>query len=133
MKINPATKRGQVIVELNPKDKSILGAGQNSHNKPTPFKLKKILVPIDFSGCSKKELEIAEGAPEERLLQVSEALDHLAAEQREAARVVKLRYFAGLTNPQVAETMGISLRSVERHWTWAKAWLFRWIREQEKH
>jgi RNA polymerase sigma factor (TIGR02999 family) len=72
-------------------------------------------------------LEVPQEAPEERLVQVSEALDHLAREQPEAAQVVKLRYFAGLTNPQVAETMGISLRSVERHWTWAKAWLFRWI------
>ena len=75
-------------------------------------------------------LDIPEKAPEERLVQVSEALDHLADEQPEAAQVVKLRYFAGLNNPQVAEAMGISLRSVERHWTWAKAWLFRWIREQ---
>ena len=78
-------------------------------------------------------LEIPAKAPEERLVQVSEALDHLTAEQPEAAQVVKLRYFAGLTNPQVAETMRISLRSVERHWTWAKAWLFRWIREQDNH
>jgi RNA polymerase sigma factor (TIGR02999 family) len=72
-------------------------------------------------------LEVPQEAPEERLVQVSEALDELAKEQPEAAQVVKLRYFAGLTNPQVAEATGISLRSVERHWTWAKAWLFRWI------
>ena len=77
-------------------------------------------------------LDLAENVPDEKLVQVSEALDHLAQEQPEAAQVVKLRYFAGLNNPQVAETMGISLRSVERHWTWAKAWLFRWIRQQEK-
>ncbi len=77
-------------------------------------------------------LEIPEAVPEERLVQVSEALDHLAEEQPEAAQVVKLRYFAGLANRQVAETMGLSLRSVERHWTWAKAWLFRWIHEQEE-
>ena len=42
-----------------------------------------------------------------------------------------LRYFAGLTQEQVAETLGISLRAAERHWTWAKAWLFRRIHEQE--
>jgi len=77
-------------------------------------------------------LDVPENAPEERLVQVSEALDQLARQQPEAAQVVKLRYFAGLTNPQVAEMTGISLRSVERHWTWAKAWLFRWIREQEQ-
>jgi nucleotide-binding universal stress UspA family protein len=59
MRIKPATKRGQVVVELNPKDESILGVGQNAYNEPTPFKLKKILVPIDFSGCSKKALQYA--------------------------------------------------------------------------
>ena len=57
MKIKPATKPGKVIVELSPKDESILGDGRNANNKPTPFKLKRILVPIDFSGCSKKALQ----------------------------------------------------------------------------
>src|SRR5205807_1969019 len=59
MKIKPATKRGQVIVELNRKDESILGTSQNTYNKPTPFSLKDILVPIDFSDCSKKALQYA--------------------------------------------------------------------------
>ena len=77
------------------------------------------------------EIDIAIDLPAERLLQVSEALDVLSQEAPASAQVVKLRYFAGLTQQQVAETMGISLRSAERHWTWAKAWLFRWIREHE--
>lgn len=79
---------------------------------------------------SVNEIDLPQNEPEERLLQISEALDQLAKEEPQAAEVVKLRYFAGLSNPQVAETLGISLRSVERHWTWAKAWLFRWIRQQ---
>lgn len=79
-----------------------------------------------------EEIEIAEALPEERLVQVSEALDELERQAPEAAQVVKLRYFAGLTQEQVGEAMGISLRAAERHWTWAKAWLFRWIREQER-
>jgi RNA polymerase sigma factor (sigma-70 family) len=70
--------------------------------------------------------------PEDRLVQVSEALDELEREAPEAAQVVKLRYFAGLTQEQVAETMGISLRTAERHWTWAKAWLFQRIRAQDQ-
>jgi RNA polymerase sigma factor (TIGR02999 family) len=82
---------------------------------------------------SVEEIEIAAELPVERLIQVSEALDQLDQEAPEAAQVVKLRYFAGLTQAQVAETLGISLRSAERHWTWAKAWLFRWIREREKY
>jgi RNA polymerase sigma factor (TIGR02999 family) len=83
-------------------------------------------VPVD-------QVEIAAALPEDQLVQMSEALGELEREAAEAAQVVKLRYFAGLTQEQVAETMGISLRTAERHWTWAKAWLFRWIRAQEKH
>jgi RNA polymerase sigma factor (TIGR02999 family) len=76
-------------------------------------------------------IEITAALPGERLVQVSEALDHLEREAPEAAQVVKLRYFAGLTQQEVAEIMGLSLRTAERHWTWAKAWLFQWIREQD--
>jgi RNA polymerase sigma factor (TIGR02999 family) len=78
------------------------------------------------------EVEITAALPEDRLVQMSEALDELEREAPEAAQVVKLRYFAGLTQEQVSEMMGISLRTAERHWAWAKAWLFRWIRTQEK-
>jgi RNA polymerase sigma factor (TIGR02999 family) len=77
------------------------------------------------------EIEIAAELPSERLLQVSEALDQLAVESPEAAQVVKLRYFAGLTQPEVAQALGISLRSTERLWTWAKSWLFERIRRQD--
>jgi len=78
------------------------------------------------------DIEIAAPIPEDRLVQVSEALDELEREAPEAARIVKLRYFAGLTQEQVAETLGISLRTAERQWTWAKAWLFQRIRAQDK-
>jgi RNA polymerase sigma factor (TIGR02999 family) len=81
---------------------------------------------------SAEEMEIPAELPADRLLQVNEALDRLAEEAPEAAQVVKLRYFAGLTQPEVARMLGISLRAAERHWTWAKAWLFQWIRQQEK-
>lgn len=75
MKIKPATKRGKVIVELNPKEESILVNGQNTHNKATPFKLKKILVPLDFSACSKKALQYA--VPLARQFGASLALLHV--------------------------------------------------------
>jgi RNA polymerase sigma factor (TIGR02999 family) len=78
-----------------------------------------------------EDIQLAAPMPEDRLIQVSEALDELELEAPEAAQIVKLRYFAGLTQEQVAETMGISLRTAERHWTWAKAWLFRSLRGQE--
>jgi RNA polymerase sigma factor (TIGR02999 family) len=78
-------------------------------------------VPVD-------EIDIAASVPEDRLVQVSDALEEMEREAPEAAQVVKLRYFAGFTQEQVAETLGISLRSAERQWTWAKAWLFHKIR-----
>ena len=61
--------------------------------------------------------------PDDELLAVHEALDQLAAADPEAAMLVKLRYFAGLTMPQAAEAMGQPLRAVERLWTFARAFL----------
>jgi RNA polymerase sigma factor (TIGR02999 family) len=55
---------------------------------------------------------------------LDEVLDRLAAEEPEAAAVVKLRYFVGLTAEQAADALGISLRTANRHWAYARAWLF---------
>jgi RNA polymerase sigma factor (TIGR02999 family) len=59
------------------------------------------------------------------LLALHEALDQLAAEEPVAAEVVKLRYFAGLTTDQAASALDISLRTANRHWAYARAWLYR--------
>jgi RNA polymerase sigma factor (TIGR02999 family) len=57
------------------------------------------------------------------LLALDEALTHLAIERPELARLVSLRYFAGLTMEQTANALQVSLRTAERNWTYAKAWL----------
>jgi len=75
-------------------------------------------------------LELAQTTPDDKVLLVDEALEQLEASQPERARVVVLKYFGGLTNNEVAETLDISERSVDRHWLCAKNWLFRKIREQ---
>ena len=62
-------------------------------------------------------------APEDEVLAVHEALDALAAEDATAAEVVKLRYFVGMTIPEIAEALEISPRSADRHWVFARAWL----------
>jgi len=62
--------------------------------------------------------------PPEDLLALDEALDKLAREEPAKAQLVKLRFFAGLTMPEVAEALGISLATAERHWTYARTWLF---------
>lgn len=68
-------------------------------------------------------LEIAADLDEHRLLEVNEALDRLAALDPPKAEVVRLRFFAGLENREIAEVMGISESTVERAWRFAKAWL----------
>jgi RNA polymerase sigma factor (TIGR02999 family) len=59
------------------------------------------------------------------LLALNEALDRLEAAAPRRARLVKLRYFAGLTLPEVAAMLGIGQSTAESDWTYAKAWLKR--------
>jgi len=58
------------------------------------------------------------------MLSLDEALDQLGEEEPQVAEVVKLRYFAGLTIDETAASLDISVRTVNRHWAYAKAWLF---------
>jgi RNA polymerase sigma factor (TIGR02999 family) len=69
-------------------------------------------------------IEIAAPSDDERLLQVNEALDELAMIAPEKAEVVKLRFFVGLEEQETAEVLNLSPRTVERYWSYAKAWLF---------
>ena len=62
-------------------------------------------------------------APDDELLAVHEALDELSATDADAATLVKLRYFSGMTMPEASEAMALPLRSAERLWTFARAWL----------
>jgi RNA polymerase sigma factor (TIGR02999 family) len=64
------------------------------------------------------------GAPID-LLGLDAALDELAKFDERQARLVELRYFAGLTSEQVAEVLGVSLSTVKREWNLARAWLYR--------
>jgi RNA polymerase sigma factor (TIGR02999 family) len=68
-------------------------------------------------------------APADELLAVHEALDRLAAADKAAAELVKLRYFIGLTMEEAAAAMGLPKRTAESIWTSARAWLHRAIRE----
>lgn len=74
--------------------------------------------------------EIAEPQAMWDLLALNDALDRLAADDRQAAELVKLRYFAGLTIPQAAEVVGISPRKADALWFFARAWLRRALDER---
>ncbi|TAK93822.1 MAG: sigma-70 family RNA polymerase sigma factor [Verrucomicrobia bacterium] len=74
-------------------------------------------------------LELAAGMDDEQLLALHEALDRLAAHDCEKAELVKLRFFVGLTNEQAAKVLGVSEPTVKRHWAYARAWLFREMKQ----
>jgi RNA polymerase sigma factor (TIGR02999 family) len=63
-------------------------------------------------------------SPAENLLALDEALEQLSVDQPDAAQVVKLRYFAGLTIEETATALDMSVRTVNRHWSYARAWLY---------
>lgn len=69
------------------------------------------------------ESVIAVGRPIEELLAVDEILDRLAEVDPAAAKLVKLRFFVGLNMSEVAEAMGISVRSAQDIWAYARTWL----------
>ena len=63
-------------------------------------------------------------AESDDLLALHEAMDRLTAAEPQVAELVTLRYFAGLSLPQAAATLGISPRTADRWWAYARAWLF---------
>ncbi len=80
-------------------------------------------------------LEAAESvvqAPSEDLLALDEALTRLTAHDPIKAEVVKHRFFAGLTMPEVARSLGLSVATVERYWTYARTWLYAELADEEQ-
>lgn len=73
------------------------------------------------------EVDVAGLSPDDTVLLVNEAVEKLERESPEQARIVVLKFFGGLSNLEVAESLGISERSVDREWACAKARLFRWV------
>lgn len=68
---------------------------------------------------------------DEELLALDEALSRLEERWPEKAQLVKLRYFAGMTIPEAAELMHISRTTAERHWTFARAWLYSQLQDED--
>jgi RNA polymerase sigma factor (TIGR02999 family) len=70
-------------------------------------------------------LEVPSGQLPEDLVMVDQALKELAEQDPDAAEIVKLRYFGGLTLEEAAEVKGISRRTAGRYWNFARLWLYR--------
>jgi RNA polymerase sigma factor (TIGR02999 family) len=66
---------------------------------------------------------VAAPEPDDELLALDEGLQKLSAIDPKKAKLVELRYFAGLTGEQAAEVLGISPTTADRHWAYARAWL----------
>jgi RNA polymerase sigma factor (TIGR02999 family) len=75
-----------------------------------------------------EELDLAQTTPDDKILLINEALERLQVEDPEKAKIVVMKFFGGLTNQQVSESIGVTERTVERQWAYAKAWLFQTIR-----
>jgi RNA polymerase sigma factor (TIGR02999 family) len=79
---------------------------------------------IRLDMCS---LDLAATTPDDNVLLIDDALDQLDKIDAEQARIVEMKFFGGLTNQEVAETLGLGERTVERQWACAKARLFQLI------
>ena len=79
------------------------------------------------------EIELSDISIEEltdEALEIHEVLDQFAEVDPESAELVKLRFFAGLTQQQSADILGISKRTADKRWAYARAWLYRAIHEE---
>jgi RNA polymerase sigma factor (TIGR02999 family) len=88
-------------------------------------------------GGDRQRIELDKGLParptnSEQVLALDEAFRRLAGQDPEAAAIVKLRYFAGLSVEDAAQAVGISRASAYRHWTFARAWLLEMLNCQNR-
>src|SRR5258708_25800345 len=72
-------------------------------------------------------------APGDDLIALDEALTDLGREDPLCARLVALRFFAGLTQAEAAEALGLARRTADRHWAYARAWLYERLSRGEAH
>jgi RNA polymerase sigma factor (TIGR02999 family) len=83
-----------------------------------------------FERVEFEEFEVAAPGTDDELLAVHELLDTFSLKYPVQAKLVKLRYFAGMTNEEVSEVLGISLRTASNYWDFARAWLFKELRSK---
>jgi RNA polymerase sigma factor (TIGR02999 family) len=77
-----------------------------------------------------EEVPLSTDIPDEELLDIDAALREFAQIDPHKAELVKLRFFTGLSEAEAANTLGISRATASRHWTYARAWLFDWLKQR---
>lgn len=77
-----------------------------------------------------ENLDVAILADGKQFLLLNDALEELESQDPDAAQVVKLRFFVGLTNEETGKVLGVTERTAKRYWTFARAWLFQELRER---
>jgi RNA polymerase sigma factor (TIGR02999 family) len=77
-----------------------------------------------------EDVDIAAATTDDRVLLVDQNLERLEKEDPESARVITLKFFGGLTNKEVSNILGVTERSVERQWSYAKTCLFKMMQEE---
>ena len=78
-----------------------------------------------------ERIEIALETPDEDLIAVDEAIEQLARLDQPCADLVKLRFFAGLTLAEAADSLGVARRTADRRWAFARAWLYDYLSQKE--
>ena len=85
----------------------------------------------DYHKVDLDEADVAVQGPSTDLIALDEALGKLAQEDHQAAELVKLRYFAGLSLDEAAAVLGVSRRTADRCWAYARAWLYEQISKMD--
>lgn len=80
---------------------------------------------VDLEG-----IDLAETQPDDRILLIDEMLQRLELEDSDSARIITLKFFGGLTNAEVADMEGVSERTIERQWSFARTRLFEMISDE---
>lgn len=127
--VNDAYLRLQEQRNLDPEDRSmVLATGATI--------IRRLLIDYARRRRSKKRggpqgrgsplhVSVVDNAKGLDILELNDALEALANELPRAARIVELKFFGGLTGEEVSEQLGVSLRTVNNDWKFAKAWLYR--------
>jgi len=83
------------------------------------------LARVDIDG-----IDLAAAGPDDKILLLDEALEKLQVEDPQKARIVVMKFFGGMTNHEIAQHLGVTERTIERQWAFARTWIFQNIKSQ---